>query len=83
MESLFVLRYFDDSVRYFSDQEAAIEAFKISIESDNNVLNYDLTRFDMDEDTMEYIEAFQFDLSEFVGSEDGDDDSSSIIIDSD
>jgi len=79
MESLYVLKYCDDTQRYFCDQEAAIEAFKISLESDDNMMNYDLMRFDLDEETMEYVEAFEYDLTEFVGSET----SASIIIDSD
>lgn len=80
MESLYILRYYDDSIRFFCDQEAAIEAFKISMETDDNLMNYDLVRYDLDEDTMEYIEAFEYDLSELV---DLTESSASIVIDSD
>lgn len=71
----------DDVMRYFADKDAAIEAFKIAVETDDNVLNYELVRHELDEDTMEYIEGFEYDLTEFVELSDGD--SESVIIISD
>lgn len=69
MSEIYVLSFLED-IRFFSDYSTAIMCLKDYFELDDNLLNYELTRYELDEGLHEYVEVETYDLSDMMFEDD-------------
>lgn len=72
--SIFVLRFADEEVRFFANVDAALDFMRELMRYEDGGLElFQLSRYELDADTQQYLFDHDYDLAELVSDSDDDD----------
>lgn len=84
--SLYVVKHYDtdiDNIRIFTDQDSALECLHQWLENDDYLLNYAISKYELDRNNSEYEHVEDLDLDEIIGDESIAEEENASVIDSD